>query len=187
MQLKTHGDELAMMGRRAMLTAEYTPGDRGPGRVALSLVDQDTGEASDTALQLDPWSGDVYEVFEWSECGALILCGAPQVVALALPELGFGAAVGLEYEEAETLDHPWFVEVPELRLLVVATERRMWCLDERLAIRWLWSARTQHDDRWLHGPPRAVGRDLVISTRTLHRDREILVSADRGIERALDR
>lgn len=187
MQLKTHGDELAMVGGKAMLTAEYTPGDRGPGRVALSLVDQATGDFSDTVLELDPWSGNVYEVFEWSQCGALIVCGTPQIVAVALPALGFGAAINLEYEEAETLDHPWIVEVPELRLLVIATERRMWCLDERLAIRWMWSARTHHDDRWLFGPPRAVGRDLAIATRTLHRDREVLVSADRGIERALER
>lgn len=183
MQLKTHGDEVAVMHGRAMLSAEYTPGDRGPGKLVLALVDQETGDRHETVLRLDPWSGNVYEVFEWTQGGALIVCGVPQIVALGLPTLELGGAVGLEYEEAETIDHPWVVEVPDVRRLVVATERRIWCLDERIAIRWMWSARTDHDDRWLFEAPRAVGRDLHVPVRMVHRDGIIELSADQGLER----
>jgi hypothetical protein len=183
MQLKTHGDEVAVMQGRALLSAEYTPGDRGPGSVVLALVDQDTGDTAETVLRLDPWFRDHYEIIEWPQCSALLICGARQIVALSLPTLGFGAAVAVEYEEADTIERPWTVEVPELRLLIVATERRIWCLDERIAIRWLWSSRTGPDDRWLVAAPRAVGRELHVPVGTVHRDLTIELSADQGIER----
>ena len=80
MQLKTHGDELAVMRGRAMLSADYTPGDRGPGKLALEIVDQETFESKQAVVHLDPWRGNVYEVIEWPECEALLLCGAPQMV-----------------------------------------------------------------------------------------------------------
>lgn len=182
MQLKTHGDELAVMRGRAMLSADYTPGDRGPGKLALEIVDQETFESKQAVVHLDPWRGNVYEVIEWPECEALLLCGAPQIVALALPTLRFGAAVALEYEEVDTLDRPWVVEIPNRRL-VVATERRIWCLDERIAIRWMWSSRTGREDRWLFEAPRMEGSDLRVPVRMLHRDGIVALSADDGIER----
>lgn len=182
MQLKTHGDELAVMQGRAMVSADYTPGDRGPGQLTLEIVDQETFESGQVVLRLDPWIGNVYEVIEWPQCDVLLLCGAPQIVALALPTLRFGAAVALEYEEVDTLDRPWVIEIPDRRL-AVATERRIWCLDERIAIRWMWSSRTGSDDRWLFEAPRVEGGDLHVPVRMLHGDGIVELSADDGIER----
>jgi len=183
-KLRTHGDGIAVMQGRALLTAEYIPADRGPGRVTLTIVDQETGDREDGLLWLDGSQHGLYEIIEWHECPALVVCGDPQIVVVDLPKLRFRAAVGLEYEETETLEHPWVVEVAGGRRLIMATERRVWCIDERLSIRWMWSARNHYEPRWVLGAPRVVPGYVQIPVGGA-RDAVIELSVDDGIERPI--
>jgi hypothetical protein len=182
-KLGTYGDGIAVMQGKALLTVEYTPAGRGAGRTVLTVVDQETGDREDGLLRLDGWEHGMYQIIEWQECPALVVCGADQIVVVDLPKLRFGAAVGLEYEETETLEHPWVVEVTGRRRLIVATEVRVWCLDERLSIRWMWSARTQHEPRWVSGAPRMVPGYAQVPVRTLSRDIVVDLSVEDGTER----
>jgi len=183
-KLRTHGDGIAVMQGRALLTAEYSPADRGPGRVTLTIVNHETGDREEGLLWLDGVQHGMYEVIEWNECSALVVCGDPQIVVVDLPKLRFCAAVGLEYEEMETIEHPWIVEVAGGRRLITATERRVWCLDERHSIRWMWSARTHHGPRLILGAPRAVPGYVQIPVGGT-RDAVIELSVDDGTERPI--
>src|SRR5262245_16072463 len=133
MKLKTHGDEISILAGRSLLKAEYQSADLGPGTLTLQLEDQVTFDSIEASVRLDPWIADSYEIIEWSACGALILCGSPAIVALTATTLELESAVSLEYDEGETTGVPWFSEIHQPRRFIIATEKRVWCLDERVA------------------------------------------------------
>jgi hypothetical protein len=182
MLLETHDDEIPVLGARARLGCEYEPRDRGPGSVCFYLEDQETFERSETTIRLDPWFANTYEVLEWIHGRSLVVCGARQIVVLTTSPLRLSAAVALEYEEAETLDRPWIVESGDPCLLAIATERRVWCLDERIAIRWSWPARGCAEDRWIIAPPRMADGELHVPVRTMLGDSVVRIALDDGVE-----
>ena len=150
--LKTHGTALLRSGR-ALIEADYRPADGGVGLLALRLEDQETCESLEGLIRLDPWIGDEYGLIEFSAGDCFLVCGTQAVVSVDASSLVLLSSVGLEYQEGETIDSPWHVEIEGSGLLVVATERRIWCLDERGAVRWLWSCLTSEQDRWISGEP----------------------------------
>ena len=157
--LKTHGTAPLWSGR-ALIETGYRPGNGGPGLLALRLEDQETYESVDGLIRLDPWIGDKYGLIEFRTGNCFIICGAQAVVAVDASNLALLSSLGLEYQEGETIDAPWHREIEEGRLLILATERRVWCVDERGAIRWLWGCSTSEQDRWVSGEP-VVGDDRV--------------------------
>lgn len=82
------------------------------------------------------------------------------MVAIDASNLALLSSLGLEYQEGETIDSPWHTEIESSRLLVLATERRVWCVNECGAIRWLWECSTGEQDRWVSGEL-VVGNDRV--------------------------
>ena len=164
--LKTHG-ATALRSGRSLLRADYRPGDAGPGLLRLRLEDQETLESRDGDVRLDPWIGDEYPLIEFKAGNCFLLCGAQAVVAVDCSSLSWLSSVGLEYQEGETIDSPWHVEAEESQLLVVATERRVWCVNEVGAIRWIWSCSVSNQDAWIVGSPVVVGSRvrLPINTR----------------------
>lgn len=183
MQLTTHGEDVPLIHGGTTLSAQYAAADHGPGLTSFTLIDQRTGDHSEIKLQLDPWIADTYEVIESPECSALIVCGARHIIAVELPKLRFGAAVALEYEEAETLDRPWVTEIPGRHWLLIATERRIWCIDERIAIRWMWSVSRGPDLATISTAPIVMGQEVQVSVRIRGRDLVVALSMDDGSER----
>ena len=152
MIVRTHGTAELRSGR-VLLETDWRPGDAGrPGLLSLRLEDQETYESVEGRVRLDPWIADEYLLIELTgEC--FILCGSPAVVALDAATLALISSLGREYEEGELIGTPWQVAIVESRMLILATERRVWCVDERGAIRWVWGCQTS--DRYLRisGPP----------------------------------
>lgn len=181
MELKTHGQAIDLRGGQARFSAEYTPGDGAAGVVVFRLEDQESFEAKQLCLRVDPWSADAFELYEYEAGQSLVICCARQIVSLDLESLSLRSVVGLEYEEGESIDRPWFVELAELGSLVVATERRVLCLDGSAAIRWIWSARSDSVERWITGSPKAVGRVIHVPVRTMRGDSVVALSADTGL------
>lgn len=146
MIVRTHGT-VELQAGRILLETDWQPGDADrPGLLSLRLEDQETYESVEGRLRLDPLIADEYLLIELTgEC--FILCGSPAVVALDAASLALISSLGLEYEEAELIGTPWHVEILESRMLILATERRVWCVDERGAIRWVWGCQTS--DRYL--------------------------------------
>ena len=146
MIVRTHGTAELRSGQ-VLLETDWQPGDAGrPGLLSLRLEDQETYESVEGRVRLDSWIADAYLLLELTgEC--FILCGSPAVVALDAASLALISSLGREYEEGEIIGTPWHVEVMESRLLILATEQRVWCLDERGAIRWVWGCRTR--DRYV--------------------------------------
>lgn len=180
MVLEIHG-EIAVRGGLATLSSEYSPAERGPGKLRLLAEDQTTFESAKVTLKLDPWSPDGYELIEWAGSDVLLLCGAQAVVALKATTLVVGSSVGLEYEEAETLDRPWACSVHERSLLVLATERRVWCIDESARMTWIWSCRTSARERWICGAPEVTGETVRVPIRTLRGELVVELTSD-GLE-----
>ena len=175
MYLSLHGSPLPLMGGRFELKAEYTPGDREPGQVRLSLLDLATYDSLETSLRLDPWEYEGYFILEPSAGESLILCGAQRIVTLGMSDLEPIAAVSLEYEEAETIDRPWFIEVGSS--LILATERRVWCQDGRTGIRWTWSTRVRPDDAWwIYAEPVVELSSVRVPIRSMHSDDSVVLS-----------
>lgn len=181
MQLKTHGEVLVRSGR-VLLQADYSSGDGGPGVLSLRLEDQETFDAVDGRLRLDPWSGDAYELFDWPAGNCFVLCGAQAVVALNVSTLAIASSVTMEYEEGETIDAPWFVEAHEHHALVIATERRVWRLDDRGAIRWMWSCATAEYERWILDSPEVADARVRIPLGAERRDISIELSLIDGLQ-----
>ncbi len=180
-QLNTHGEVLVRSGR-ALLQADYSSGDGAPGVLSLRLEDQETFDAVDGRLRLDPWSGDVYEMFDWTAGDCFVICGAQAVVALKASTLAIVSSVAMEYEEGETIEAPWFSEAHEHHALIIATERRVWCLDDRATIRWMWSCATAEYERWILNPPEVADGRVRISLGTDHRDISIELSIIDGLQ-----
>jgi hypothetical protein len=137
------------------IAATYTS---DPGRLTITQT-ATTGEAKEITLRIDPWAPEGFRMHEWREASGLMVCGATRLVMLDAAELSLKATVPLEYEECETGDRPWFVETKGV--LLVATETRLFCFDERLAIRWCWTTRVYSDEWWtLTAPPIVEGTSI---------------------------
>lgn len=152
MIINTHGATSLRSGR-VLLETNYHPGTGGPGLLSLRLEDQETYEAVDGLIRLDPWIGDEYSLIEFRTGNCFLICGAQAVVAVDASNLALVSSLGLEYLEGETIDSPWHTENEGSRLLILATERRVWCVDECGAIRWVWGCRTNEQDRWVSAEP----------------------------------
>jgi hypothetical protein len=151
--IRTHGTAELRSGR-VRLEADYQPGDAGrPGLLSLRLEDQETYESVDGVIRLDPWIADEYRLIEPTTGDCFLLCGAQAVVAIDASTLAWRSSLGLEYQEGETIDAPWHSEIVERRLLILATERRVWCVDERGAIRWVWGCLTSDRYTRISGEP----------------------------------
>lgn len=159
MMLKTHG-VAALRSGRVLIEGDYRPGSGGPGLLLLRLQDQETHESVEGLIRLDPWIGDEYSLIEFRTGNCFLICGAQAVVAVDASNLALLSSLGLEYQEGETIDSPWHTEIEGIRLLILATERRVWCVDERGAIRWVWGCLTSEQDRWVSGEP-AIRDDCV--------------------------
>jgi len=180
MILRSHGTA-ALRGGSALLEADYHAGDGEPGVLSLTLQDQETGKSVDGAIRLDPWFGDEYPLIEPGSGSCFLICGASAVVAVNASSLAWASSVGLEYQEGETLDLPWHAEVGDRRMLVAATERRVWCVDEHGAIRWLWSCSTSDIDRWISGPPVVASGEVCVPLRTRQTDRVVKLRLEDGL------
>ncbi len=181
--LKTHGRR-RMTSRPAELETNYRPGENDVGSLALRLEDQTTFDSVEGKVRLDPWSADGYVLLELKTAEVLILCGAQAIVAIDARTLAWRSSVGLEYEECETLIAPWHSESTEMRGAVVATDRRVWRVDEAGAIRWMWSAKTTDEERWIVAAPDISGGTVRMSLRTLRRqppDVTIVLDATDGL------
>lgn len=163
--LRTHGTT-ALRGGRGTLATDYRPGDVGPGLLSLRLEDHATYESVEGQIRLDPWFGDEYPLIEPATGGFFLICGAQAVVAVEATSLAWLSSVALEYEEGETIDLPWHVEVERSRLLVLATERRVWCVDERGAIRWVWGCTNSDQHRWISSQPIVTAEGVSVPLRT---------------------
>jgi len=159
MIVRAHGTAELRSGR-ILLETDWWPGDAGrPGLLSLRLEDRETYESVEGRVRLDPWIADEYLLIELTgDC--FILCGSPAVVALDAASLALISSLGREYEEGEIIGTPWQVEIAESRMLILATERRVWCVDERGAIRWVWGCQTSDRFIQISGAP-VPGRDRL--------------------------
>lgn len=153
MIIRTHRTTELRSGR-ILLETDWQPGDAGrPGLLWLRLEDQETYESVDGRVRLDPWIADEFHIIELTTGDCFVLCGSPAVVALDASSLALISSLGLEYEEGERIGTPWHVELVESRMLLLATERRVWCVDERGAIRWVWGRQTSDRYMQISGAP----------------------------------
>lgn len=180
MMLKTHGTTGLRSGR-VLLETNYRPADGGPGLLALRLEDQETYESVDGLIRLDPWIGDEYGLIEFRTGKCFLVCGAQAVVAVDASNLALVSSLGLEYQEGETIGAPWHTEIEAHRLLVLATERRVWCIDERGAIRWLWTCSTSEQDRWISGEPVVGGDRVRVPLKTTKGDFSVELQVSDGL------
>jgi hypothetical protein len=178
--LKTHGTASLRSGR-VLLETDYSPTDGGPGLLSLRLEDQETFLSVDGAIRLDPWIGQDYGLIEFRTGSCFLICGAQAVVAVDARSLGWSSSVGLEYEEGETLDVPWHLELERVRLLVLATERRVWCVDEHGAVRWLWNCSTGHVHAWISGALADGGDRVSVPVRTVQGERTVELQLSDGL------
>lgn len=169
MRLQTHGTTVLRAGR-AVIETDYHAGDGGPGVVSLRLEDQETGDAVEGQLRLDPWSAYEYPLIEFRTGNALVICGAQAIVTVDVPSLTLRSSLALGYEECDRLDAPWHAECEHHRLLVLATERRVWCIDQRGAIRWIWGCQTTERDTWITAEPIISADRVRVSLRDIARD-----------------
>jgi hypothetical protein len=180
MLLKTH-DSVWLGSGRVLLETDYRPGDAGPGQLLLRTEDQESFESVTGKLRLDPWIADEYALIEFKTGKCFLLCGAQAVVAVDIASLAWCSSVGLEYQEGKTIDSPWHAESEASRLLIVSTERRVWCVDEGGAIRWVWSCATSDQSRWIRGAPVVVGERVVIPLRTTAADLSVELRLSDGL------
>lgn len=138
--------ELAL-GDGRYLRSEYVPKDGGVGRLSVGLLDESGDELATSAWDLDPWAPEGFVVYDWKPGGACLVCGATHVLLIESSSLALCGAVPLESGEYQTLSTPWFVASD--KLLVLASEWRVACIDRRIALRWIWSTRTYSADSWM--------------------------------------
>ena len=163
----------------AILTAVSVPDS---DLVELHLEDLGGGDGPTARIQLRPWEPSGFHVCEWRSAGALVIAGAERILVLESATLATKAAITLEYEEGETLVDLWYCEKRELKLLTISSELHVWCLDDRLAIRWCWSSRTTADDRRIWSNPTFVADALRVPVRTMRGDRDVDLSFCDGAE-----
>jgi hypothetical protein len=179
MRLSTHGNA-RLQAHESHLKTDYRPADSGIGLLALERHDEVTADVVYGSVRLDPWIADEYRLIEFATGNCFLICGAEAVVALDRSGLTWLSSVGLEAQECETLDAPWHVELAHVRQLVVATERRAWCIDERGGIRWMWSCSRAERDSWISGPPSVEQGSIVIPIKTARTDRTIALAITDG-------
>lgn len=179
MELKSQG-ELEIQSGQALLEADYRRADVGAGALRLRVTNQETLECVEGEFSLDPWSADGYEIFDWSECRALAIVGTQAVISVS-DALVLRSAVAFEYQEGETLDRPWFVEDRKGRVLVIATDRRVWCLDETARLRWIWSTRVGEREEWIRGTPTFSGESLQVPIRSISGEKIVALSLEGGV------
>ncbi len=178
--LETHGT-VSLRSGRLLLEADYCPGSGEPRLLSMNLEDQQTWESVRGTLRLDPWRADEYRVIDLAMSNHLVLCGAQAVVTVDASNLAVRSSVSLEYEEGETLDSPWYTEIEADRSALLATERRVWCLDERGAIRWVWGCRTSDEYRWISGAPVMRGDRVRVPLRNATRDLAVDLQVTDGL------
>ena len=181
MLLPKDGTELSVADD-LLVTATYEPADRGPGTTKIRLEEKTTANAREIALRLDPWSPEGYEVYEWMFARVLVISGARRVVFLECESLHVTAVICLDHGEGETISQPWFVEAQSGRLLVVATETRVLCLDERKSIRWCWSVRTREETVTIGAAPQIAADTLKVSLRSLRGNAVVVLSLADALE-----
>jgi hypothetical protein len=179
--LDTDGRELPLRGGRVMLSATYAHDDAAPGVLELSSQDQVTGDIVETTLRLSRWPSG-FEVREWIEGDVLVLCGTPSIVTLNASTLAFGSAVGLAHEEGELVGIPWCATPADNRLLLLATEQRVWVVDSTAAIRWVWSCQRSNVRRRILAAPRVADRVVHVPVWTGGGERTVELRLDDGIE-----
>jgi hypothetical protein len=167
---------------RALLFADYSSGDAGPGVLSLRLEDQVTFDIAEATLRLDPWSAGGYEVFDWPGGDCIVICGSDAIVALNGSNLALGSSVAMEYEEGETIDAPWFGDAKDCRALIVATEWRVWCLSDRAVVKWVWRCGTTEQDRRICGAPTIGGFRVFVPLRARDGDLIVELSLDDGLQ-----
>ena len=180
--LKAHGT-VPLRSGRALLETKYLPADNGPGLLTLTLEDQETYESVDGTVRLDPLIADEYGLIEFRTAACFVICGAQAVVGVDISNLSLVSSVGLEFHEAETVGSPWHSESEAHRSLVLATERRVWCLDERGAIRWTWACATDDRDRWITGAPVIEDGSVRVPLRTMRGEQTIELDLADGLPR----
>lgn len=180
MMLKTHG-AAALRSGRMVIETDYRPGNGGPGLLSLRLEDQETYAFFDGRIRLDPWIGDEYRVIEFKTGNCFLICGAQAVVAIDASNLGLMSSLGLEYQEGETIDAPWYAEIEGSRLLILATERRVWCVDEHGAIRWVWGCLTSEQSRWVFAEPVPIGDCVRVPLRSAKGDFSVDLKVKDGL------
>lgn len=158
--LTTHGHHKLTRSERSLET-DYTPGDVGPGTLRMRIDDARTLESREIAIRLDPWIADEYRTFEWTS-SLLLVFGAHAAVVVDLEDVAVRSSVAFVEDEVETRDAPWCVALEAPRCLIVATTRRIWCVDEGGATRWVW--RCPEGDGWwsIHDAPERHGAGLVV-------------------------
>jgi len=161
MKLLIDGTELPVAAG-FILSASYQPREAGIGTLKLHCTNAVTFEEVSVSIPLDPWCPEGYLVEQGISGRVLILCGATQLLVIELPPLRITASIPLEYEECETRGLPWFVVKDDL--VLIATETRIFCLDQRLAFRWCWTAAVHSRDGWVIAEkPRIEGSVAEVS------------------------
>lgn len=164
-----------------LLKVDWRPGDVGPGLLSLVLEDQETSHAVEGRVRLDPWIADEYRLIEVSTGNCFVICGSPAVVVVDGTSLALLSSMSLEYGEGETIDLPWCAE-SEDRRFVLATERRVWCVDERGMIRWIWGCMNNDRYRAIVAVPRVTGDRVRVPLRNLQGDFFVDLLLSDGLE-----
>jgi hypothetical protein len=171
MQLLIDGTELPLAGGIS-LSASYLPQEIGLGSLNLRCNDVVTYDTRTICVPLDPWCPDGYRIEQALGGKALVVCGATRIVVIEMPCLRVKAAIPLEYEECETQGLPWFVIGSGVML--IATETRVFCLDERIAFRWCWTVAAYSKDWWqISQAPRIDATTVRIALTRLNRNADV--------------
>lgn len=147
----------------SILTARYARDDGRVGRANIRLIDRSNGSVVESTVYIEPWDADGFLAHESSDASWLVLCGANAVVVLDAEGLAQRASLPFEHQECENIDQPWITSGEGVTL--IATDSRVACIDERRAIRWIWSTRVGGED-WsaIVGPPRVGSGRAFVST-----------------------
>ena len=169
MYLSTDGRDLILKDR-TLAVADYVNGEPS------SLRGENVAE---TRLRMDPWAPEGFRAYDWYAVGGLVLCGAQQLRSLAAETLETKGVIHLEYGEFETGEFPLFEEADGL--LIITTEMRVFCMDQRLAIRWVWTVQVHSDEWWkIVLTPTIRARAIQLRLRSLKREAEVVLSLDDG-------
>ncbi|HEY4242671.1 MAG TPA: hypothetical protein VGM88_22800 [Kofleriaceae bacterium] len=142
------------------LLAEWTPGDVAAGSLHLTLEDQRTFDATECKIRLDPGTADSFPLLVDLHDRYVVICGYPAIVSVSLSPLALRSSVSLDYKEASTLEHPWWIPVTSAKTSLVATDRKIWALDENGQLLWLWSCDVEDRRQWIARAPTV--RDGVV-------------------------
>lgn len=176
MYLSTDGRDLNLKDR-TLTVAEYTGGQ--PPSFRLFAVDEVDGKVAEKSLRMAPWAPEGFRVYDWHAVGGLVLCGAQQLRLLEAATLETKAAIPLEYGECETGEFPLLQEADDL--LMVTTETRVFCMDARLAIRWIWTVKVHSDEWWkIESTPTIETGGIRLRLRSPKREAEVALSLDDG-------